>query len=102
LAIRWIFVLILVSLGTAGLPERSARIIQSLVSGENQGPVQNAARGDIATGRLIREESGELDLDTSPCNGDRVVRFHEPYEKTIIGQLRCSNQALDKIQVHQK
>jgi len=71
-------------------------------SAASQGPVQYANRGDVASGRIIREEKDELDLDTSPCNGDRVVRFHKPYEKSVIRQAKCGNQTYDRTQVEQK
>lgn len=71
-------------------------------SSVNQGPMQNAVPGDIATGRLIREENKELDLDASPCSGDRVVRFHDPYKKTVVGTLKCGEKTVDRIQVQQK
>jgi hypothetical protein len=68
----------------------------------SQGPVQFAVPGDIATGRVLREESKELDLDTSPCAGNRVVRFHDPYEKSAIGKLKCADKMYDRVQVRQK
>jgi hypothetical protein len=68
----------------------------------HQGGVRYASPGDVATGRLLREESKELDLDTSPCAGTRVVRFREPYEKSMIGQLTCGQGTCDKVQVRQK
>ena len=67
-----------------------------------QATVQYAAPGDIATGRLLREESKELDLDTSPCVGNRVVRFRDPYEKNVIGKLKCGDSTYDRLQVRQK
>jgi hypothetical protein len=68
----------------------------------SQGPVQFAVPGDIATGRVLREEDKELDLDTSPCAGNRVVRFHDPYEKSVVGKLNCGDKMYDRVQVRQK
>ena len=68
----------------------------------SQGPVQFAAPGDIAAGRVLREENKELDLDTSPCSGSRVIRFDDPYERSIIGKLNCSDRTCDRIHVRQK
>jgi hypothetical protein len=67
-----------------------------------QSPVQYAKRGDVASGRIIREENDELDLDTSPCDWNRVVRFHKPYDKTNIRQANCGDKAFDRTQVEQK
>jgi hypothetical protein len=67
-----------------------------------QGALQYANRGDIATGRIIREEKDELDLDTSPCSGSKVVRFHAPYDKAIIGQSKCGDKAFAQTQVEQR
>jgi hypothetical protein len=67
-----------------------------------QSPMQYATRGDVASGRVIREENDELDLDTSPCDANRVVRFHKPYDKTVIRQAKCGEKAFDRTQVEQK
>jgi hypothetical protein len=89
--------------GGARLSE-NRRVFESIHSriSPGQATVQYAAPGDIATGRLLREESKELDLDTSPCGGNRVVRFHDPYEKNIIGKLKCGDSTYDRLQVRQK
>ena len=68
----------------------------------SQGRVQYANRGDVASDRIIREEKDELDVDTSPCNGDRLVRFRRPYEKSVIRQAKCGDQTYDRTQVEQK
>jgi hypothetical protein len=82
----------------------NTRVFESIHSriSPGQATVQYAAPGDIATGRLLREESKELDLDTSPCGGNRVVRFHDPYEKNVIGKLKCGDATYDRLQVRQK
>ena len=67
-----------------------------------QGPMQYANRGDVASGRVIREENDELDLDASPCDANRVVRFHKPYDKTVVRQAKCGEKAFDRTQVEQK
>jgi hypothetical protein len=69
---------------------------------EGQGPVHIAAPGDVASGRVLSEKNKELDLDTSPCSSDRVVRFHDPYERNVIGTLKCGNSTYDRVQVRQK
>ena len=67
-----------------------------------QSPVQYAKRGEVASGRILREENDELDLDTSPCDSNRVVRFHKPYDKTVIRQANCGDKAFERTQVEQK
>jgi len=83
------------------LTDASSGLTEERFSG-SQGPIQFAVPGDIATGRVLREESKELDLDTSPCAGNRVVRFHDPYEKSVIGKLKCADKMYDRVQVRQK
>ncbi len=68
----------------------------------NQGPIEHAAPGDVATGRVIRDQNNVLDLDTSPCDGSRIVRFHDHYDRTVVGQLRCGNTTFDRVQVRQR
>lgn len=71
-------------------------------SSASQGPMQYANRGDVASGRVVREENDELDLDTSPCDANRMVRFHKPYDKTVIRQAKCGETTFDRTQVEQK
>ncbi len=79
-----------------------SKIHAQYVSAASQRPMQYANRGDVASGRIIREENDELDLDTSPCNGDRIVRFHKPYEKSVIRQAKCGDKPYDRTQVEQR
>lgn len=64
--------------------------------------MQYANRGDVASGRIIREENDQLDLDTSPCKADRIVRFHKPYQKSVIRKATCGDQEYDRTQVEQE
>lgn len=68
----------------------------------NQRGLHYAKRGDVASGRILREENDELDLDISPCKMDRVLRFRKPYKKSFIGRVTCGGTAYPRWQVEQQ
>jgi len=55
----------------------------------------------VATGVILLEEKGELDLDTRPCKG-RVYAFHSPYKKEARGKVTCDSKEFPQYSVEQK
>lgn len=68
----------------------------------SQHSIQYAKPGDVATGRIIREQNNELILDTSPCTGDRLILFRMPYRKILIRKDKCGDKSYDRTQVVQQ
>jgi hypothetical protein len=60
--------------------------------------------GDVATGEVMMEEGGRLQLNTSPCDKDKVVIiFRNPYVKGAGGTIKCDGGVVKKlVQVAQR
>ncbi len=81
---------------------RSAPVGLSMTAQVDKLPITKEAQaGDVADGVIVREEQGELDLDTKPCDKE-ITRFHNPYKKKQIGEVKCSDGVHKKYQVEQK
>ncbi len=50
--------------------------------------------GDVATGKVMFELEGILQLNLKPCSGaarDSLMSFHKPYKKRALGEKTCPN-----------
>lgn len=65
---------------------------------------QFAKQGDAATGEVLKEESGQLQLNTRPCDRDKdVIIFRKPFVKGAAGTINCEGRGEIKlVQVLQK
>jgi hypothetical protein len=60
-------------------------------------------RGDIAAGVVIRDLNSELVLDTTPCQSEaRLISFHEPMRRTLIGTVTCGIKKYNRMEVRQR
>jgi hypothetical protein len=59
---------------------------------------------DVATGEVLKEEGGILQLNTRPCDTDKaVIIFRKPYVKGAAGTINCEGKGVKKlVQVVQK
>jgi len=70
---------------------------------QDRRPPQNAISGDVATGEVMTEEGGRLQLNTRPCDRDKVVIiFRKPYVKEAVGNVKCGGDVKKLVQVVQK
>ena len=70
-------------------------------TGKGSSGMEASYTGDVATGVILLEEKGELDLDTRPCKG-RVYTFHPPYKKKERGKVTCDGKEFQQYSVEQK
>jgi hypothetical protein len=64
---------------------------------------QVANPGDTATGEVLKEEGGQLQLNTKPCDREKaVITFRKPYVKESAGTIKCEGVERKLIQVIQK
>ncbi|SRR5581483_8057477 len=62
----------------------------------------SARKGDTAKGVVLAEEKDELLLDMTPCTGESVMTFQQPYSKFQVGTKECSsNRVVPVYQVEQ-
>lgn len=60
-----------------------------------------ASNGDSARGVILKEDKGELTLDSKPCGG-LVLMFTKPYTKREVGQVTCDKRKYPRYEVEQK
>jgi hypothetical protein len=57
---------------------------------QDRRPPQNAKPEETAIGEVLKEEGGQLHLNTRPCDKDKVVIiFRNPYVKESAGTVNC-------------
>jgi hypothetical protein len=54
--------------------------------------------GDVATGEVMLEDGGRLQLNTRPCDRDKVVIiFQKPYVKGAARTINCEGGGAKKV-----
>ena len=67
------------------------------------GQPQIAKPGDAATGEVLMEKDGRLQLNAKPCDKDKaVVIFRKPYIKEAAGNINCEGNVKKLVHVVQK
>lgn len=71
---------------------------------QDRRPPQTAMPGDVATGEVLMEKDGQLQLNAKPCDRDKdVIIFRKPYVKGAAGTIDCEGRGVIKlVQVVQK
>jgi hypothetical protein len=66
-------------------------------------PPRYAQRGEAATGAVVKEDGGELQLNTTPCKSSaNIVIFRGSYSKESIGAVKCENSQIALVQALQR
>jgi len=78
-----------------------ADLLQKIKLEPDTAAMANANVGQVAQGKILSEDHGELFLDSKPCT-HKVMSFQEPYTKTAIGTAKCGNSEYTKYEVEQQ
>jgi hypothetical protein len=70
---------------------------------QDGGQPQIAKPGDAATGEVLMEKDGRLQLNAKPCDKNKVVViFRAPYIKEMAGTINCEGDVKKLVHVVQK
>lgn len=88
-------------MAAAMMPMVLALWLRAAPPAEALAPYAKAGQG--ATGEVVKEENGELELDTTPCEKNRtVLTFKMPYTKEAAGSVNCRGADRQLVQAVQK
>jgi hypothetical protein len=78
-------------------------VLYLMVSPSLAQPRNYARPGETARGEVVREGSDQLQLNITPCTGNRtVIIFRKPYTRESASTINCKGEKRNLVQAIQK